>query len=404
MDASPVRTVLISGGGIAGPALAHWLLRYGFEPTIVERAPVPRAGGQVVDLRGSSREVVDRMGLLTSIRAATMPERGTAFWDRRGHRVAELGAELFDGNGPVAEIEIMRGDLAAILAASAAGTEWIRDDTIVALDQHEDGVDVTFEHAAPRRFDLVVGADGLHSRTRALAYGPEDELLTHLGGYMAYFTVPMPAGLDDQWVHLHAMPGGKTIMLRTDATPGFAKAILTFRSERLEFDRRSRPDQETLLAETFADGTWVTPQVIGAMSASPDFYLDALGRVDLDHWSRGRVTLIGDAAFCGSPLTGQGTAMAVVGAYVLAQSLASAGGDHELGLAGYEETLRPYVRSHQALPGGGLKMMAPMTRVGIAAGLKINRLLARPLFKPVLAKMMPAEDAFVLPPEVSAVR
>src|SRR5436190_4938255 len=186
------RTVLISGASVAGPALAYWLRRYGFHPTVVERAPAPRAGGQAIDLRGTARAVVDRMGLMADVRQAHTGVRGMAFVNGAGKRVASIGADMFgDSGGPIADIEILRGDLVRILyGATRDDVEYLFDDSVTALADGDDGVKVTFERAAPRTFDLVVGADGVHSTVRGLAFGPESEYARDLGCYISIFTAP----------------------------------------------------------------------------------------------------------------------------------------------------------------------------------------------------------------------
>ena len=176
------RSVLISGGGIAGPALAHWLSRLGFAVTVVECAPAPRAGGQAVDLRGAARTVAERMGLLDEIRAVGLEQRGIAWVRSDGSIAARMAADAFGGEGIVSEIEVLRGDLAGVLHdATRAGTEYVFGDTVTALHEDDDGVTVTFESSPPRRFDLVVGADGTHSAVRALAFGPETECTAAAG-------------------------------------------------------------------------------------------------------------------------------------------------------------------------------------------------------------------------------
>lgn len=164
--------ILISGAGVAGPALAYWLRRAGFAVTVVERAPAPRPGGQTVDLRGAGRTVIERMGLMDRARAVSVDQRGLVLVDATGRITARMTADSFGGEGIVSEIEILRGDLGRLLyEATADEVEYLFDDTVTALDEDDEGVTVAFEKAAPRRFGLVVGADGLHSAVRALAFG-----------------------------------------------------------------------------------------------------------------------------------------------------------------------------------------------------------------------------------------
>ncbi|MDZ5444478.1 FAD-dependent monooxygenase [Micromonospora sp. 4G57] len=357
------RTVLISGAGIAGPALAYWLRRYGFHPTVVERSAGPRPGGQAVDVRGTAREVVDRMGLTARVRAECVAERGMAYVDARGEVTCRMPVHAFDGEGIVAEIEIERGDLARLLYSETRdGVEYLFDDSIESLTETGDGVRVTFERSAPRTVGLVVGADGVHSRTRSLAFGPESAYVRPLGAYLAYFGTPYPD--DDGWFLMHNAPGGRVVGTRP-TRHGRTSALFSFVSPPLELDRRDVAAQQRLLAERFADVGWRSRELLAVMADAPDFYFDLYGQVRTDRWSRGRVALLGDAAWCPSPLTGQGTSLSLVGAYVLAGELAAAGGDHPVAYRRYEEVLRAHVQRGQELPGGGISGFLPASRAAI---------------------------------------
>jgi 2-polyprenyl-6-methoxyphenol hydroxylase-like FAD-dependent oxidoreductase len=352
------RTVLVSGASIAGPALAYWLHRRGFTPTVVEVAPAPRPGGQAVDLRGVAREVVECMGIMPQVCRDSVDERGIALVNKAGRRIASLPAELFGGEGIVAEIEIMRGDLTRILfEATRDHTEYVLGDRIAELTQGDDGVKVIFASGAARTFDLVIGADGVHSGVRALAFGPETEYVRHLGAYTAYFTVPDPGDLDN-WFLMYNAPGGRVAGIRPERG-GTAKASLSFTSRPLRYDRGDIRRQQEILASAFAGVRWRVPALLDAMRDTPDFYFDTICQVHVERWWRGRVALAGDAGYCGSPLTGLGTSMSLVGAYVLAGELASTPDDHRAAFTRYQEEMRAYVAACQKLPPGGVKGFAP---------------------------------------------
>ncbi|MGW0431763.1 FAD-dependent monooxygenase [Micromonospora sp. NPDC003197] len=389
------RTVLISGASIAGPALAYWLRRYGFDVTVVERSPALRPGGHAIDVRGVARDVVEQMGIMPRVRQNCVDERGAALVGRNGRRTATMSVEAFDGEGIVADIEIMRGDLSRILYdATRNDVEYLFNDRIVRLDQGDGGVDVVFASGAARRFDLVVGADGVHSGVRGLAFGPESDYVHHLGAYTAYFTVPDPGDLDN-WFLMYNAPGGRVAMLRPERG-GTAKASLSFTSPPLDYDRRNAHDQQRILADRLAGAGWRVPELLAAMPDAPDFYFDAICQVRVDRWWRGRVALVGDAGYCGSPLVGLGTSMSLVGAYVLAGELASSPDDHEAAFARYQDEMRDYVAAAMELPPGGINGYAPQSQLMISLRALSMRMMNRWPMRQILAKQFQKSDAIVL--------
>ncbi|HEX9999639.1 MAG TPA: FAD-dependent monooxygenase [Actinoplanes sp.] len=385
--------VLISGGGIAGPALAFWLHRAGAEVTIVERAPGPRPGGHAVDVRGVARGVVERMGLMPAIRANTVDERGWAMVDARGRRLADMSADVFGGEGIVAEIEIARGDLGDILyAATAATTTYRFADRLIALSQDPAGVDVTFASGDTDRFDIVVGADGVHSGVRGLAFGQDAEFVRHLGGYTAYFTVADPGDLD-HYFHMFNAPGGLVAGIRPERG-GTAKASLSFRAPAVH-DRLDRDQQMRVLAEKMVGVGWQVPSLLAAMPRAGDFYFDSISQVRVDRWHRGRIVLIGDAGYCGSPLAGMGTSMSLVGAYVLAGELAEAE-TPEQAFAAYQAEMTAYVANGTQLPPGGMKAFAPNSNLMIRLRAQSMRMMNVWPMKGMLEKQFGKADAITL--------
>ncbi|MFB7124229.1 FAD-dependent monooxygenase [Kitasatospora sp. NPDC056273] len=408
----PATDVLVSGAGIAGPALAYWLRRHGFTPTVVERAAGPRPGGQAVDLRGAGRTVIERMGLMERARALRVEQHGIALVDRRGRATARIPVGLFDGEGIVSEIEILRGDLADLLREATDGVEYLWDDTVTALDQDAGGVTVTFENAPARRFALVVGADGLHSAVRRLAFRPGDDPDdpdgtdgtdgTHyrpLGGCHAWFTVHDPALARelDGWFLMYNAPGGLVAGARPGRLPGEVKASLGLRRAPAAYDRRDTAAQRRLLAERFAGAGWEVDRLLAGMRTAGDFAFDTFGQVHLDHYSRGRVALLGDAGYSPSPLTGLGTSLALVGAYLLAGELAAAAGDFRTAFARYEELMRPYATRAQELPPGGLGGYAPDSALAIRLRAASMRWMGRWPLRPVLAAQFAKAGDIALP-------
>ncbi|MBT2227685.1 FAD-dependent monooxygenase [Nonomuraea sp. NEAU-A123] len=385
------KTVLISGASVAGPALAYWLHRYGFTPTVVELAPELREGGYKVDLRGVAMDVVDRMGLTPAITRYSTRMRGGAWVNEAGKPLATLGPDLIGLRAP-GDDEVLRGDLARIVYdATKHGVEYLFGDSITGLTQSHDGVMVTFERAAPRMFDLVIGADGLHSNLRARGFGDESKFVRPLGMHACVFTVPNHLGLD-RWELIYPTPGKVVNLYSTRQSA--AKAQFIFPSPAVLPDRRDVAAQRRLVAETFAGAGWESATLLAAMPHSPDFYFDSASQVHLDRWSAGRVALVGDAAHSPSPLSGQGTSLALVGAYVLAGELKAAGGDHRVAFARYQEEMRGYVdvnlslgesNAKQMVAGSTRQILMQTTMMRLVSRLPWKDLALRPILKPLNA-------------------
>ncbi|MFE9137000.1 FAD-dependent monooxygenase [Streptomyces sp. NPDC007355] len=382
---STAKTVLISGASVAGPALALWLHRYGFTPTVVERAPELRLGGYKVDVRGTAVEVCRRMGVLDEIRAHSTDMRGGSYVDDSGRTIGELPADVFGGRVE-GDDEIMRGTLARILHdRTRDDVEYVFDDSVAALTEDADGVTVTFESGTVRRFDLVVGADGLHSTTRRLVFGDESRFTRHLGAHVSIFTAPNHLGLD-RWETYHALPG-KLVCVYSSAGETDAKNLFVFSSpEELPHGHRDIAAQKRLLAGTFAGDGWEIPRLLDHAADADDFYLDSISLVEMDRWSKGHVVLLGDAAHCSSPASGQGTGLALTGAYVLAAELARAGGDHTVAFARYEAHMRPGVERNQRMAEGFVKEMTVGSKWKIALRMLMVRTLPKTPWRNLVAR------------------
>ncbi|WP_235686104.1 FAD-dependent monooxygenase [Corallococcus silvisoli] len=293
------RTVLVTGASVAGPTLAYWLRRYGMDVVVVERAPELRTGGQTVDVRGAGRTVAQRMGLEDAIRACSTNEEGIAFVDANNRTRAAFDAKAFGGEGLIAELEILRGELARLLVERTRDdAEYIFGDCVTGLEDDGERVRVTFQRGAPRTFDLVIAAEGIGSRTRKLVFGDEVTFRA-FDLHTAYFTIPR-APSDGQQARWFNAPGSRNVTLRPDNL-GTTRALLSFQEPPQGYERLEPARQKALLKRTFAGLGWETPRVLAALDDSPDFYFEAIGQVKMPRWSKGRVALVGDAAYCASP-------------------------------------------------------------------------------------------------------
>ncbi|MEV7603184.1 FAD-dependent monooxygenase [Kitasatospora sp. NPDC089797] len=360
MGTSARTRVLISGASIAGPALAHWLGRYGFEVTVVELAPALRGGGQNVDFRGRTHlTVLERMGVLEELRALDTGGSPITFVDQDGRRLLHLPGDFAGG-----EVEVPRGELAQVLHRhGAARAEYVFGDSVETLEETPDGVRVAFRHGAPREFDLVVGADGLHSTVRRIAFGPERRFVRHLGYYAATWQLPNDGGLPADGAALN-VPGRLMSVGADPRDPARAGAFCLFASPELRYDRHHTGQQKALVRDAFAGLGWRVPELLRSLDAAPELYFDSISRADVPRWSTGRIALLGDAA-CGATIGGMGTGTAVVAAYVLAGELARARGDHRTAFARYERLLRGYARGCQKGGDRTGPFLAPRTRAGL---------------------------------------
>lgn len=376
--------ILVTGASIAGTTLAWWLARLGHDVTVVERAPGFRDGGQNVDVRGVGREVLRRMGLDAAALAAGTGETGTAWVDARGRIAACFMTDEFGGDGPTAELEILRGDLARLLYEAARdGAAFRFGDSVAGIVEEAEAARVTFAGGGTERYDAVVVAEGVGSTTRDLVFPGENDP-RWMGLTIAYFTLPRVEGDDRLWRWYHA-PGGRSVSLRPDPK-GTTRAMLTLRQPPGGEAGWDVARQKALLRGHFADAGWQSPRVLAGLEAAGDLYLDVLRQVRMPRWSAGRVALTGDAAWCATPLAGIGTTLAVTGAYVLAREL-SRHADVASGFAAYERAMRPMVEEAQGIPAFVPKLANPKTRLGIRLLHTTLRLAARPGLRRIAGRL-----------------
>jgi 2-polyprenyl-6-methoxyphenol hydroxylase-like FAD-dependent oxidoreductase/tryptophan-rich sensory protein len=378
------RRILITGASVAGNTVAWWLGRSGFDVTVVERTSAFRDGGQNIDVRGPGREVLRRMGLEQAALDRNTGEEGTAWVEEDGRVAARFLVEDTGAEGPTAEMEILRGDLARLLYEPAGEQATYRfGDSVAGIEQDDDGATVTFASGTIDRYDAVIVAEGVGSRTRELVFPGENEP-RWMDLTIAYFTIPRQRDDDRLWRWYNA-PGGRSVSLRPDRH-GTARAMLSVQQPPGGEQEWSADRQKAWLRERFADAGWQTDRVLDGMAATDDFYFDVLRQVRMPRWAKGRVVLTGDAAWCATPIAGYGTTLAVTGAYVLAQELARS---HDVGTAfsAYEQAMRPMVEDAQSVPKLAPRLANPRSRLGIRLLHGALGLASRPAVRNVAGKL-----------------
>ena len=363
MPRQPLR-VLISGASVAGPTAAYWLGRQGFAVTVVERMPLARVrtSGHAVDLFGPAMDVAEWAGVLPAVMDARTRTEIVSFQRDDGRGVDVEMRRLVAGILG-RHVEVMRGELATILyEATRSDAHYLFEDSIYTIVEEPDGIAVTFEHAPADRFDLVVGADGLHSIVRRLVFGPEDKFRRFLGGYLAGAALPNYLGLDGRMVVWNA-PGRLAAIYPVHQTTTARGGFLFRRGEEFVLDYRDVEGQKQVLHQIYGGDGWQVPRLLAEMDAAEDFYFDSISQIVMDSWIKGRVTLLGDAGYSPGPGVGGGTSIAMVGAYVLAQELGQAGRNYQTGLRAYEDRMRELAVKMRGI--GPITMSTLIPRTGI---------------------------------------
>jgi 2-polyprenyl-6-methoxyphenol hydroxylase-like FAD-dependent oxidoreductase len=365
MNSTARGTILISGASIAGPALAYWLHRYGFDVTVVEKAGALRGGGYPIDIRGTALDVVRRMGILPRLREAHVDSRKITFLNADGSLITSVRPDAIVRGVEGRDVEVRRGDLATILYDTVRDdTEFVFNDSIDTLDQHAGGVDVTFHGGSRRTFDLVLAADGLHSHTRSLVFGPEEQFHRYIGYCFAGFTMPNDFGLSHEGVIWNTPGRAAALYAVGDGDEVFG--FLNFSRPEPPFDAFRNPAaQRDLVTSVFAADQWHIPSMVAAMRTADDLFFDVVSQIHMPRWSSGRVALVGDAAHAPSFLTGQGSSLALAGAYMLAGELATRP-DHTAAFTAYEQNTREFVTMNQALVREGDASLFPNTPEALA--------------------------------------
>ena len=382
--ASGKPTVLISGIGIAGPTLAYWLALYGFRSTLVENAPQLRAGGYVIDFWGRGFDVAEKMGILPAIKREGYDVKELRLVGGRGRRIGGFNADVFRAATNGRYVSIPRSELAKIIYQEIEGScETIFGDSATKIEQNAHRVRVSFQRTAPRDFDIVIGADGLHSVVRKLIFGKDDRFEKYLGYSVAAFAVNSYRPRDEDVYVSYGVPGKQVgrFTMRDDRT--MFLFVFADNQDRLIDPQDTNAHKDALRAE-FGQAGWECPQILAAMESCDEVYFDRVSQIRMDKWSQGRIGLIGDAAFCPSLLAGQGAALAMVAAYVLAGELSRLGSQPQGAFERYEERLRPFITGKQKAAVQFAGSFAPKTRLGLFFRNQITKAFKRPLIAKLL--------------------
>jgi 2-polyprenyl-6-methoxyphenol hydroxylase-like FAD-dependent oxidoreductase len=379
--------ILIVGAGIAGPTLAYWLRHYGFTPTLIEHAPKPRTGGYMIDFWGVGYEVADRMGMLPLLEHDGYRIEEVRVVDDRGERVSGFGVDLFREAAGDRFLSLPRGDLARRLYECVDGTiETCFAETVRSLHEDSAGVAVTFAHTSPRQFDLVIGADGLHSTVRDLAFASSGAFERYLGYYTAAFSTTEYSHRTNAAYVCYSIPGGQ--IARYALRDGRSAFFFIFSEPRpLEVAHNDIDTQKRVLRERFGGRGWECDEILETLDGASDLYFDAVSQIRMPRWSRGRVALTGDAAHAPSLLAGQGAALAMAGAYVLANALHRAAGDHDIAFTEYECRFKPFVDVKQRAAARFGWWFAPKTKLGMRVrNLTMNIMGLPPIAKRIVSR------------------
>jgi len=370
--------IIINGVGIAGPTLAYWLRRAGHEVALVEEAPQLRRGGYIIDFWGLGYDIAEQMGLIPRIRELGYQVREVRFVDKHGRRNGGFSADVFGRFTKGRFTSLRRSDLAVTIYQALNGqVETIFGDSVARVENERHCVRVSFDHAAPREADLVIGADGLHSRVRQLAFGPEAEFEVSLGYRVAAFEVEGYRPRDELVYISHGVPGRQVsrFSMRDDKT----LFLFVFRDEYLTAGEPStEPERKAALRSAFASVGWECPQILAAMGEIGDIYFDRVSQIRMDRWAQGRTALVGDAVACVSLMAGEGTGLAMAEGYVLAGELRNCDGDHGAAFARYQERMMPFLKRKQRLAAKFASAFAPKTAFGITFRNIVTRLSRLP--------------------------
>lgn len=369
--------IAINGAGIAGPALAYWLLRHGHEPVLIEKAFAPRAGGYVIDFWGAGYDIAEKMGILPRLLDLGYQVGEVRFVDADGRKSGGFSTDVFTRMTGGRFTSLQRSDLAATIYSAIEGkVETVFGDGIASSEEEAGRVHVGFDRAAARDFDLVIGADGLHSRVRSLTFGHEAGFERFLGYHVAAFELTGYRPRDELTYVSQALAGRQVSRFskRDDRT----LFMFCYREKKPVPVPEDDAGRREALRREFADMKWEVPAILDAMDDVENIYFDRVSQIEMPRWTKGRAALIGDAAACVSLLAGEGCGLAMTEAYVLAGEIGRAGNDHAAAFARYEERMRPFLAAKQATARKFASSFVPGTDFGVAFRNWMMRLMVIP--------------------------
>ncbi len=386
--------IAINGIGVAGPTLAWWLERFGHKPVLFEKAPELRTGGYVIDFWGVGYDVAEKMGLLPALYDQGYIMKALRMVDRHGAKIAGMDVDIFRKLINNRYLSVARSDLAATIYRACNDLQSSFNNSIAGIEQHAGGVTIQASDGSQQEFDLVVGADGLHSQVRTLAFGPESQFERYLGYYAAAFSLPGYQPRDELIYVSHTVPQRQVahVALRNDLT----LFLFIFRAKLLDSQPTTAPAARAVLRDVFGDMQWEVPEILARMDEAEEIYFDRVSQIRMDRWTNGRVALVGDAAACVSFLAGEGTGLAMTEAYVLAGELHRAGGDYTQAFRNYETILQPFLAQKQQAALKFAGFFAPKN----SWGLFLRDLATNAASLPFMAKLLIGrafQDDFALP-------
>lgn len=387
MNLSIIKKILVVGVGIAGPAVCYWLQKFGFYPTLIEKSSFIREGGQGLDIRGAAIDIVKKMDIFKQICNLRTQVSCGRYVDIMGNILYEEKGEKF-GFRQDEDVEILRGDLIDILMQTIEGVPCYFNQSVEKVEQNDEECIVYFKDGRTERYDLVIGADGIHSSIRRMVFDKNEYQIKNFGLYLSVFSIPNYLHLSHTEVQCEI--NQKLISIKSDNDPNTAQVEIMFRSKQALNNPRNLNEQMQFLREHFDDFGWEAQELLKWMPNNSDFYFDSVAQVKMNSWTKGRVALIGDAGYCASPLSGQGNNLAMVGAYILAGELDAAKGDYKQAFNRYNDLLHPFIEKNQQL--GALVSESFLIPEGVMSKEAAEERLSR-----IMQKVHTVANAIILP-------